>query len=78
MNIEEAQADVMKAAKRYVIAAVKDGNSNQGGARMLLEDAVRAGFLAVLDEAKECVIPHGDLEQWDDEALRDRIEELGK
>ncbi len=75
MNIEEAQSAIEEAA-----GCLANGPDCHPSTEAWddLNAAVRAGFLTVMDEAKECVIPHGDLEQWDDEALRSRIEELGR
>ncbi len=75
MNIEEARAAIEEAA--MCLANGPECHPSTEAWRDL-NAAVRAGFLAVMEEAKGCVIPHGDLEQWDDEVLRSRIEELGK
>ena len=45
------------------------------------ERTLRELMLAVLDEARDCVIPRSftaeDADEWDDEVLRTRIKELG-
>ncbi len=73
MNTEEAREALELAVGK---AAAERGMSRE--TFMRITEAADAYALAVLDEAKECVIPHGDLEQWDDEVLRERITRAGR
>ncbi len=64
MNIEEARQKLEDVAGNFYLA------------RTSIMEAADAYALAVLDEAKECVVPPSA--GWDDEVLRERLEELGK
>ncbi len=77
MNIEEAAVEVQRRVGLVSARAINCTRVDElVAAERAVMEAVRAGFLAVLDEAKECVVPPSA--GWDDEALRERIEELGK
>ena len=78
MTIEEARAGLVG----QMLVAMGSAPKNRGREMQITMARADEYALAVLDAARDCVVPRSftteDADEWDDEALRTQIQELGK